>query len=256
MINGKILTPLIAFVISMIAINSPVNAQTMPGCDEALVFEAMKDKAKLRVLYDVGVSEQIIKRPDSVLLLTCFGKAAAVSGERGGAIFSGDFKGDISSVISQTVTAMVENFEGGTNANGDVFSSSMGLDPDFGEVLRAEKDSIVADITTAANFQCTNMQDLWEATILSQPINQSAPNATFVELLASITGNGGGGIPNAGNELQGNMDSPSGVLVVEAARTHFPNGTNPGLLPEVIIPAFSGTQTLCEVLTAAGLGPC
>ena len=73
-------------------------AQVMAGCDKD-VWAAMNAKAQAQVAYDMAVTRELIKKPDSVLALTCFTQAAGVSAVKGGAIFSGNFFNGLKSVI-------------------------------------------------------------------------------------------------------------------------------------------------------------
>lgn len=82
-------------------ISTGAMAQVMTGCDP-LVMAALNAKAQAQVAYDVAVIREIVDKPDSVLDLTCFDQAAGVSAKKGGAIFSGDFTTDLSTVMPVT----------------------------------------------------------------------------------------------------------------------------------------------------------
>lgn len=101
-------------------------AQSAPteGCAPE-VWDAMKAKAEAKVAYDVAVTEQIIKKPDSVLAMTCFNKTAGASAHRTGKIFSDKNSsnsrlGDaIGLVIPDALGAFYDDFKGsaGTTMN-------------------------------------------------------------------------------------------------------------------------------------------
>lgn len=68
------------------------------GCNQN-VWNALAAKADAQVAYDIAVTRAMINKPDSVLTLTCFDKAAGVSAKKGGAIFSGDFSTQLGDVL-------------------------------------------------------------------------------------------------------------------------------------------------------------
>lgn len=96
--SGRLLLPVLS-VICVTFFSSAVYAgQVVAGCDEA-IWKALDAKAQAQVAYDVAVTREIIDKPESVLKLTCFKDAAGVSAKKGGAVFSGDFRDDLSNVM-------------------------------------------------------------------------------------------------------------------------------------------------------------
>lgn len=73
-------------------------ATVAAGCNEDM-WKALNAKAEAQVAYDTAVTRTIIDKPDSVLALSCFEKAAAVSAKKGGEIFGGDFTDELKKVM-------------------------------------------------------------------------------------------------------------------------------------------------------------
>jgi hypothetical protein len=97
-IPGKLLPVLVgvcAVFFGGAAFSAPV---VTAGCDQD-IWNAMNAKAQAQVAYDVAVTRELIDKPKSVLLLTCFKDAAKISAVKGGAVFSGDFSGGLSTIM-------------------------------------------------------------------------------------------------------------------------------------------------------------
>lgn len=73
-------------------------SQVAPGCNPA-VWTALQAKAQAQVAYDSAVTRELINKPDSVLTLTCFDQAAAISAANGGAVFAGDFTSQLKTIM-------------------------------------------------------------------------------------------------------------------------------------------------------------
>ncbi len=79
-------------------------ANVVAGCNVD-VWKALTAKAEAQVAYDAAVTRQMINKPDSVLTLTCFDQAAAISAKNGGAIFGGDFTTQLQTIMPVSATA-------------------------------------------------------------------------------------------------------------------------------------------------------
>ena len=98
--SGKLFSPVL-LALGILCLSVPALAQqsnAVAGCS-ATVWNALTAKAEAQVAYDVAVTRQMINKPDSVLTLTCFDKAAGVSATNGGAIFSGNFAGPLGTIM-------------------------------------------------------------------------------------------------------------------------------------------------------------
>jgi len=203
-----------------VLISTGAHAQAVEGCSPA-VMEAAQKKAQAKVLYDVAVTEQIVVKPDSVLAMTCFNQAAGVSAERGGNLFSGSFIGNtnFASVITDALSAFFEQF---ADAEGK------------------ESTTVVYDQTTPDdNVDCPGIENLWER-IKDKGIATGVPYLTMAELMSG-TAPGAAGDRFTKNWEAGDTD---GIFAdLQTAITQ---------LPVPSIPDFSGANSLCAVIAAAG----
>lgn len=207
-----------------VLISTAAHAQAVEGCSPA-VLDAMQKKAQARVAYDVAVTEQVVVKPDSVLALTCFGKAAGVSAERGGNLFSGSFIGNtnFASVITDALTAF------------------------FGQFADAEgKDTGVVAAYNEPNLQddadCPGIESLWER-IKEKGVAGGIPYLTMAELMAGAMPGG------AGTRFSANWDTADNDGIFQQLDQAMTT------LPRPSVPTFTPTnmQTLCGVLGAAGV---
>ncbi len=90
--------------LSFLALGVAPAAAQVAGCNPA-VLNAMNARAQAQMAYDIAVTNEMIDKPDSVLTLTCFNRAAGVSAAAlpaypgGGNIFSGDFTAGLNPVV-------------------------------------------------------------------------------------------------------------------------------------------------------------
>lgn len=204
----------------------------MEGCDPQ-VWQAMKDKAQSRVAYDVAVTEEIIKKPDSTLALTCFDQAANQSAVDGGGIFSGDFSAEMGTVVNDALNDLLSN-----NFLGSLLD-------DFG-FLGGILAGLLGSLFGGGGWSgCSNMQDLWEEIVTMTGIETNVPLLSFQDLLA-------GNVPGAaaGDPVFDNIAVEAGGGVIAALNASM------AALPVPNVPSFAADVTLCDVLNTAGLGPC
>lgn len=119
---NKVFFPILltGFILAM-----PIAAKAQSAGCSPEVWDAMKAKSEAKVAYDVAVTEQIIKKPDSVLAMTCFNKTAGASANRTGKIFSDKNSTDsrlgdaIGLVVPDALKAFYDDFKGtaGTTMN-------------------------------------------------------------------------------------------------------------------------------------------
>lgn len=195
------------------------------GCDPA-VRAAMEKKAQAKVAYDVAVTEQIVVKPDSVLAMTCFNKSAGVSAERGGNIFSGSFMANtnFASVIVDALTAFFQQF---ADAEGN--------------------DSSVVDyaaVDLQDEAECSGIEDLWTR-IKEKGVAGGVPYVSMDDLIS-------GTLPGtAGTRFQANWEtaaSTDGGALFESLSEAIGNLPRPNTIN------FGTADTLCGVLSAAGVG--
>ncbi|MDP2205712.1 MAG: hypothetical protein Q8K65_05340 [Alphaproteobacteria bacterium] len=202
-------------------ISAAAHAQVVEGCSPA-VLDAMQKKAQARVAYDVAVTEQVVVKPDSVLAMTCFGKAAGVSAERGGNLFSGSFFGNtnFASVITDALSAFFSQFADaeGFDTPGVVDYAATNLEDD-------------AD--------CPGIENLWER-IKEKGVAGGVPYLTMAELIAGAAPGG------SGARFTANWDTANADGIFQQLNDAI------AALPVAAIPVFNNNMTFCQVLQAAG----
>lgn len=198
-----------------------------PGCDP-LVWDAQKAMAEARINADVGVADRIINQPDSVLKLTCFDDAHQVSAKEGGEIFSEDFSSDTAPLIQD----VLQDFWDNNNFIGTAYRSNFGsVSPDDNNTTS------VYTYSGNSTYNCQNLNKAWTLSV-GEGITDKAPFATIDNLIANSVG-----LANI-NNYQSTMATGNKGGALNTALTN---------LPTVTIPAFTGQQTVCQVLTAAGM---
>ncbi len=210
-------------------VSTSVYAQaTTAGCDPR-VKSAMDAKAQAKVAYDVAVTEQVVVKPDSVLAMTCFNRSAGVSAERGGNIFSGSFLGNanFASVITDALSAMFLQFadaEGKDNYPTDFYA------------LTAPEDEA----------ECSGIEELWTL-IKEKGIAGAGGEIPYITMDELMSGTLPGGV---GERFQRNWDTAAGTdFIFQNLNTEMTG------LPTATVVDFGAADSLCGVLTAAGV-PC
>lgn len=206
----------------VVFISFGAHAQAIEGCNPAML-DAGQKKAQALVAYDVAVTEQIVVKPDSVLAMTCFNKAAGVSAERGGNLFSGSFLGNtnFASIIVDALSAF------------------------FGQYADAEGYDTPNVVDYAAtnledDADCPGIENLWER-IKEKGVAGGVPYLTLAELMS-------GAVPAiAGDRFRINWETADSDGIFEQLRDAIDQ------LPVPAIPSFAGANTLCAVLSAAGV---
>lgn len=211
-------------VACLVFFSTAARAAGVEGCNPA-VTTAMNAKAQAQVAYDVAVTEQTVDKPDSVLALNCFNKAAGVSAERGGNLFSGSFIGNtnFASVITDALSAFFQQF-----------SDSVGY---------ADGTNIVKyDATNLEDSaECPGIEDYWTQ-IKERGVAKGVPYVTLEDL---ITGSLPAGV---GEKFQKNWEKAAGTDGI------FQTLSNAiGQLPVAAIPAFTNLNSVCAVLGDAGV---
>jgi hypothetical protein len=203
-------------------ISAGAHAQAVEGCNPA-VLDAMQKKAQARVAYDVAVTEQVVVKPDSVLAMTCFGKAAGVSSERGGNLFSGSFIGNINfaSVITDALAAFFGQF-----ADAEGFDNPGVVD--------------YAATNLEDDADCPGIENLWER-IKEKGVADGVPYLTMADLIAGTAP----GTP--GDRFTANWDTANADGIFNQLADAI------AALPVAAIPNFGTANTMCDVLAAAGV---
>lgn len=246
------------FLLSLVAVSClclasyGASAAPVAGCDPK-VEKAMQAAAQARVAADVAVTEEIISMPDSVLTMTCFDDAAGVSAKVGGAIFSGDFTSDIEIIIEDALQEFDSQFEDAAGY-------------DTGKVSYDDTDM-------TGTFDCTEMNDLWDAAIEDDGVETSIPISlslddlmagasssfdvsklfgdailslpippSIIKIIAGLLGFGTGGT----NDFLTNWSKSSSIFSAL-------NTAMSALSPPSIIPYTDSATTSCAVLMAYGV---
>lgn len=236
MINRLVLSRLAMAAVALAAfmfVSSSAFAQPVVGCNPR-VLDAMQKKSQAKVAADVAMTETITDKPDSVLAMTCFNRAAGTSANHGGAIFSGDFTTGLAPIIEDALTAFFDDFRDG--AGFEAMLAGLGTAVDYTQ-------------TTLDNTQdCNDVKNLW-STIKEQGIQGGIPFASLTNLINGAVP--AGTIPGdeyIDNWIRNQTDGIFGDLA--AAIT---------ALPQPVIAPLAANQTACQVLQAIGslpAGPC
>lgn len=193
------------------------------GCNPA-IMDAMQKKARAKVAYDVAVTEQIVVKPDSVLAMTCFNKSAGVSAERGGNLFSGSFLSNtnFASVITDALSAMFAQF-----ADAEGFDTPSTVD--------------YAATSLEDDADCPGIENLWNR-IKDKGVATGVPYLSMDDLMSGATPAG------AGTRFQANWETGDSDGIFSQLQEAIE------ALPVAAVPSFAGQNTLCGVLSAAGVG--
>jgi hypothetical protein len=216
---------------------------TVEGCDPR-VMTAMQATAQARIAASKAIDDEIYDQDDSVLAMTCFNKAAAVSAQQAGMIFSGDFTASLAPVVEDALGAMYNNFTnfsiGGKSGAVDYTTNAVKL-PGPGAV-----------------YDCTGVSDLW-STVNGKGVKAGVPYVTFDDLVNGATatqklpgGNGnqvGSLYTTSGTNFKASWNSPNSVSAFNAMQGAVAQ------LPTPSIPSFAGQNTPCDVLVTAGALP-
>ncbi len=219
----RILFSIFTFV-CLVGFSASAQAQTA-GCLPQ-VDNAAKAVAAANRTLDVATNEEVIKKNDSVLAMTCFNQSARQVAQTAGTIFSGDFTGSVNTVIDGSMKEMLSNFQF------DTLGTSFGSN-----VLTGVLGDVFADIFPGS-YTCSAMQDLW-TDVMNTGINGNVQFLTFDQMVAASTGAGG-------TTFLDNLVAEGGGGAIGNASTQL------GALPVNTIPSFVGTQSLLDVMTAAG----
>ncbi len=144
-----------AFVVGCMAFTgSSAFAQGVPGCNPQ-VLDAMTKKNEALVGYDMSIVQETFDKPDSVLAMTCFNRAAGLDATEAGKIFSEDFMVPMRVMVEAWLTAFF-----------DEFADAMGQDPATGSMPTAYSAGTTLDASGAAGTasQCDFVHDFWTGT--------------------------------------------------------------------------------------------
>ena len=222
---------LMAFALVVLAVGQPALAQQ---CDTRFM-EAAQATAKAKSAIDVGITEQLIRKPDSVLALTCFDQAARTSAQRGGQVFSGDFWGvGLNVMVQDSMTNILTNFGG----------SILQLDPAYAGLFGAGAGLIFGTLGGGGAFTCTTMRDLW-TNVQQRSISQLVPPMTMQDMINSA---------NTGVMPPGVTINSELGLNIQRSFPLFNNvNIRTGALPRAIIPNYSSSTSLGSVLRCSGV---
>ncbi|MDE1153126.1 MAG: hypothetical protein PW788_11370 [Micavibrio sp.] len=218
MINRVLLSFLTLACLVFVSCNSFADA--VPGCNPQ-VLDAMQKKAQAKVAADINNTEQTINKPDSVLAMTCFNKAAGTSAAKGGSIFSGDFTSGLTPIIEDALQTFYKSFD-----------------------LSLGKDSAVIDYSETGltdDDQCDNIKNLWNQ-VKDKGVQTSTPFLTQNQLTSDTLPTG----VDAGSTFEANWNTEKGDQVFSQLNAAI------NALPKPSIPSFSGMNSSCAVLNSIG----
>lgn len=244
-LNWGRLPPISVFAFLAVAAVMTLNVSTAQAqqCDSRFMGAAQA-MAKARVAMDVGITEQMIRKPDSVLALTCFDQAARNSAQRGGQIFSGDFWGaGLGVMVNDSMGNILTNFAG----------SMLQLDPAYAAIFGAAGGLFAGTLGlfggSPGQFKCNTMGNLWQ-NVLKLSINQLVPPMTINQMINSATS----GVLPPGVTVNSELG-----LNIQRSFPLFNNvNVQVGSLPRAVIPNYSSSTSLGSVLRCSRVmaGPC
>ena len=197
------------------------------------VMDALKAKAQAEVAYDVAL-QGLITKPNSVLALTCFNKAASVAAKEAGAIFSGDFSDDLSHVISDSLVAFYDDFAGALGSGS-------------GEPLEQIYAQTALDAT---DYDCDAMSKLWDF-VKDKGVDAGIPAATMDDLRGLTTTISSGTNVNPNFQTEWNASGGNGQNIFQALDTAL----NDLDLPPQIPTGLNNANNTCQVLVSVGVLP-
>ncbi|HYD18710.1 MAG TPA: hypothetical protein VEF76_09545 [Patescibacteria group bacterium] len=230
---SRVLLP--AAVVAMLALGvtaaQAANAPEPPGCNPQ-VTDAMATKAQALVGYDNSVVAQTMDKPDSVLAMTCFEKAAGLDGAQAGKIFSEDFMDALRPMVEPFLASFYTAFDGASG-----FDSSM-------------PSAYTATTLVPNDSDCDFVTQFWDGSgaggttgYKNEGVQQGVPFITM-EMLRGLQ------VPSGGTDFDakwGQIETLGNVL------TNF--DTSFSALPRPTTPTggFLNQNSICAVLTKGGL---
>jgi hypothetical protein len=205
-------------------ISAAAHAQAIEGCNPA-ILDAMQKTAQARNVVDAASYEEITPQPESAPAMICMARAAGVSAERGGNLFSGSFLGNanFATVITDALTAFFGQFADADGFGGAVDYTLTSLEDD-------------AD--------CPGIENHWEL-LKEKGVTQGIPRLTLQLLRDNVVPAG------AGARFTRNWETAISDGIFDQLNDAI------AALPIPAIPAFTNNMSFCQVLEAAGVaGAC
>ncbi len=209
----------------------PAMAQGVPGCDPT-VLNAMADKQQALVGYDISVVSETMDKPDSVLAMTCFSKAAGLDAAQGGKIFSEDFMDALRPIIEPFLTNFYDDFD---DASGN--DSSMPTAYTGGTTL------------TPNDSDCDFVTNWWDGTgpggttgYKNEGVQQGVPFITMEQLRGLDT-------PTGGTDFDAKF---AAIETLGNVLSKFDTSFSALPLPGTPAGGFIGQNTICAVMVKAG----
>ncbi len=227
----------------------------VPGCDKK-VMDVLKARANAKVVVDEATTEEVMTKPDSVLAMTCFGKAAKASSKGAGKIFSGNFFNQMKGVLKSGLKAHYKNFsvEQGGDSSGDDGSFYDIAFLDMGDGLSVGggvSAGVGVDISlgmggmggtapgpVVKDFKCDNMNKVWKKASERSTIGKT-PYMSEKNLEEGTVPEG------AGKDFKKKITANKKTFQAYA-------DAKQKLKPHDI-PPFDGNETACDVRAMAGL---
>lgn len=213
-----------------------------PGCS-SINKEAANRIAESKVAFERAISDEIIPQNISVLQMTCFDQAAAVSATTGANIFSGSIMNEIQPIVGSALSDIYGDFQG---ALSDMFGNAAG--GAIGDALSGFMGGAFGNLfgggggAAQATYNCDGMAQTWDA----------AQERGVVTSIAA---------PSLQNMLKGEAPSGGGEKFKKSWEASKKSGvfsnTKAAIdaLPKAQIPSFKNTQSLCDAIKAGGQNP-
>jgi hypothetical protein len=236
----KLLLPFFLLCITLAAHVAVAADPAVEGCDPK-VIKAQQARAQAKVCADVAITNEMIDQPDSVLALTCFNKSASVAANKGGDIFSGNFKDDLADIIEPALKEFYKQFD---NAEG-----KKNTKPSSSDTI-VDYSSNASTLTSGDDAKCTAMDDLWKHAD-DAGINKKVPSSITDEDLKSDTP------PKCKDDSDQDVDCGDDFKKAWEAcakkKVFSDYKTAADALKPPDVPDFSADDSSCKVLNTAGI---
>jgi hypothetical protein len=242
-----------------------------PGCDPD--YKQIQDNhAAANTIKDTAFAKEIIKRPDSVMALSCFDQAMAASA-KAGSIFSDQPPTSLptwDSIISTglgaaiggpfgdgTTTTLVEQVNGVVDPVLDDLLSSFGdaVSAVMGSVLSISYSAIIAPLLSipvlgpllsmllGMNMNCTVGNDLLMNYVIRQGIDNGVNYVTYEDLV--------NGVVSWGSKAGIQLSNPGNVTVLNDAKNDLLNLNTPGFFPfNPVTPIIPPNATVSSIVSS------
>jgi hypothetical protein len=186
-------------------------------------LEAMQKMAQARAAKSKAIADEIFMQDDSVLALTCFNTHASVAGQKGGVVFSGDYRVLLAPAVEDTLRSYYGNFAKYT------LGAKTGL-INYDDAALSKMELASSDV----QYSCNVMGKLWDV-VNSQGVSSEVPYTTQRQD-AGVDAEPTGG----GSQHDASLATATSTDAQTAARDALDPNSPTKLLPKLEMPPCKG----------------